>query len=519
MEKELKHIAFIMDGNGRWAKKRGLPRHLGHKRGCEVCTDIYEGCLENHIQVMSLYAFSTENWNRPKDEIDHLFNYLEIFFKKEIKRFMRDGSRVMVSGDLSRIPEKTRNVIDDSMERTKDNKNFVFNICLNYGGKSEIIRATKLIAEDIKNGVISIDDVNEKTFENYLYTKDLPPVDLLIRTSGEMRTSNFLLWQLAYAEFIFTKTCWPDFNKKELNECINEFKTRDRRYGTRGYESETGRSNNISQDNAGLLAGATCGAGLGAIICANMGYPITFFASAVLFAVYLLITFSAMPWKALAKRGNMDEEEKPVSVSSLKKMIFSAEMLFYIVFIGIPLNIGVMLCVTLVPAICQNNGISSVMLSYCYIANGIAGIYIGPALVSRAKKKLGLMPCIAISFLLAAAGIFVLKLPGIVVMIVISSMVLGFLDGFGTPMCTDQFMELNVVKNAVDESTALIFSVVISYILLTFAPMIAEAMLLPGEGLFSPMMIGTAFYLTAAVVVFIYGAAKKKRSSSGKRGK
>ena len=231
MEKELKHIAFIMDGNGRWAKKRGLPRHLGHKRGCEVCTDIYEGCLENHIQVMSLYAFSTENWNRPKDEIDHLFNYLEIFFKKEIKRFMRDGSRVMVSGDLSRIPEKTRNVIFDSIERTKDNKNFVFNICLNYGGKSEIVRATKLIAEDIKNGVIFADDINEKSFENYLYTKDLPPVDLLIRTSGEMRTSNFLLWQLAYAEFIFTKTHWPDFNKKELNECINEFKTRDRRYG------------------------------------------------------------------------------------------------------------------------------------------------------------------------------------------------------------------------------------------------------------------------------------------------
>ena len=231
MEKELKHIAFIMDGNGRWAKRRGLPRHLGHKKGCEVCTDIYEGCLENGIKVMSLYAFSTENWNRPKDEIDHLFNYLEIFFKKEIKRFMRDGSRVMVSGDLSRIPEKTRNVIYDSMERTKENKNFVFNICLNYGGKSEIVRATKLIAEDIKNGVISIDDVNEKSFENYLYTKDLPPVDLLIRTSGEMRTSNFLLWQLAYAEFIFTKTCWPDFNKKELNECINEFKTRDRRYG------------------------------------------------------------------------------------------------------------------------------------------------------------------------------------------------------------------------------------------------------------------------------------------------
>ena len=231
MEKELKHIAFIMDGNGRWAKKRGLPRHLGHKKGCEVCTDIYEGCLENNIKVMSLYAFSTENWNRPKDEIDHLFNYLEIFFKKEIKRFMKDGSRVTVSGDLSRIPEKTRKVILESIEKTKDNNNFVFNICLNYGGKSEIIKATKELCEEVKEGKISIDDIDEKLFENHLYTKDLPPVDLLIRTSGEMRTSNFLLWQLAYAEFIFTKTCWPDFNKKELNECINEFKTRDRRYG------------------------------------------------------------------------------------------------------------------------------------------------------------------------------------------------------------------------------------------------------------------------------------------------
>ncbi len=278
---------------------------------------------------------------------------------------------------------------------------------------------------------------------------------------------------------------------------------------TRGYESETGRSNNISQDNAGLLAGATCGAGLGAIICANMGYPITFFISAMLFVVYLLITFTMMPWKALAKRGSMDQEEKPVSISSLKKMIFSAEMLFYVIFVGIPLNIGVMLCVTLVPAICQSNGISSVMLSYCYIANGIAGIYIGPALVSRAKKKLGLMPCIAISFLLAAAGIFVLKLPGVVVMIVISSTVLGFLDGFGTPVCTDTFMELKVVKNAVDESTALIFSVVISYILLTFAPMIAEAMLIPGEGIFSPMMIGTGVYVIAAIAVSVYGAANK----------
>ncbi|MBQ9866318.1 MAG: MFS transporter [Lachnospiraceae bacterium] len=288
---------------------------------------------------------------------------------------------------------------------------------------------------------------------------------------------------------------------------------------TRGYESEAGRSNNISQDNAGLLAGSTCGAGLGAIICANMGYPVTFFASALLFVLYLVVTYVLMPWSALSKRGNMDTQEKPLNPAALKKMIFSAEMLMFVVFIAIPLNIGVMLCVTLVPAICQSHHISSLMLSYCYIANGIAGIYIGPALVSAAKKKLGLLPGIALSFLLTAAGIFVLKLPAVVVMIVISSMVLGFLDGFGTPLCTDQFMELNVVKNAVDESTALIFSVVISYILLTFSPMIAEAMLLPGEGVFSPMMIGMAVYILAAAVLLVYAAAKKKQRPDSKAGK
>lgn len=231
MGKELNHLACIMDGNGRWAKKRGLPRHLGHKRGCEVCLDIYDACIEANIKVLSLYAFSTENWNRPKEEIDHLFDYLEIFFKKEIKKMLKDGSRLMVSGDISRIPEKTQKVIYECMEKTKDCKNFVFNICLNYGGKSEIVRAVKLINEDIKEGKISIDDINEQSFENYLYTKGLPPVDLLIRTSGEQRTSNFLPWQLAYSEFIFTPTCWPDFTKEELFKCIEEFKTRDRRYG------------------------------------------------------------------------------------------------------------------------------------------------------------------------------------------------------------------------------------------------------------------------------------------------
>ncbi len=231
-EFKLKHVAFIMDGNGRWAKRRGLPRHLGHKAGCDRIVDIYEECLAQNIYAMSLYAFSTENWNRPKDEIRHLFNYLDIFFKREIDRIVRDGSRVMVSGDISRLPEKTQKTINKAIERTKDNNSFVFNICLNYGGKAEIVRAAKLFAEDVKEGKHKPEDISEELFETYLYTKDLPPVDLLIRTSGELRTSNYLPWQLAYAEFIFPITPWPDFTKEEFRKCIDEYYSRNRRFGT-----------------------------------------------------------------------------------------------------------------------------------------------------------------------------------------------------------------------------------------------------------------------------------------------
>lgn len=227
----IKHVAFIMDGNGRWAKARNLPRHLGHKAGCERVTDIYEECLAQGIEAMSLYAFSTENWNRPKDEISHLFTYLEIFFKKEIKRMIKEGTRIIASGDLSRLPKKTQDVVNDAIEKTKEGKNFTFNICLNYGGKAELVRAAKLFAQDVKDGKSSIDDLNETNFEDYLYTKGLPPVDLLIRTSGELRTSNYLPWQLTYAEFLFPKTAWPDFTKEEFRKCLDEFKFRDRRFG------------------------------------------------------------------------------------------------------------------------------------------------------------------------------------------------------------------------------------------------------------------------------------------------
>lgn len=230
-EIKLKHVAFIMDGNGRWAKRRGLPRHLGHKAGCDRIIDIYEECLAQDIKVMSLYAFSTENWNRPKDEINHLFNYLDIFFKKEIKRIIKDGSRVIISGDISTLPKKTQKTINEAIEKTKECKNFVFNICLNYGGKAEIVRASKLLAEEVKNNKIKIEDIDENAFSNHLYTAGLPDVDLLIRTSGELRTSNYLPWQLAYAEFIFPEIPWPDFTKEEFRKCINEYYSRNRRFG------------------------------------------------------------------------------------------------------------------------------------------------------------------------------------------------------------------------------------------------------------------------------------------------
>ena len=233
MEKNnsLIHVAFIMDGNGRWAKKRGLPRHLGHKAGCDRVTDIYEECLAQGIKVMSLYAFSTENWNRPKDEINHLFRYLEIFFKKEMPRMIKDGTQIRVSGDITKLPLRTQKVVNDAIEQTKEGKTFVFNICLNYGGKAELVRAMKLFAKDVQDGKMNIDDINEQTFENYLYTKGLPPVDLLVRTSGEQRTSNYMPWQLAYAEFAFPLTPWPDFSKEEFRKVIDEYYHRDRRFG------------------------------------------------------------------------------------------------------------------------------------------------------------------------------------------------------------------------------------------------------------------------------------------------
>lgn len=231
LTKKLDHVAFIMDGNGRWAKAKGLPRHLGHKEACKRLIEIFDTCMEFNIKYMSFYAFSTENWNRPQDEIDHLMDYLEEFFEKEIDYLCSKNARILISGDLGRIRERTRKVCENALEVTKNNDSFYLNICLNYGGRDEIVRASKKIAKECLEGKISIEDINESTFKNYLWNPLLPDVDLMIRTSGEERLSNYLLYENAYAEFVFTEVKWPAFRRNELIDCLKEYQNRSRRFG------------------------------------------------------------------------------------------------------------------------------------------------------------------------------------------------------------------------------------------------------------------------------------------------
>lgn len=231
LNKPINHIAFIMDGNGRWANARGLPRHLGHKEACNRIIEVFDYCKEYNIKVMSFYAFSTENWKRPKAEINHLFNYLDLFFKREIKKLINDGVHIMISGDISRLPVKTQKTCLNAMELTKDNDKYYFNICLNYGSRDEIVKAAKEVASEVKDGKLGVDDITPELFEKHLYTEGLPNVDLMVRTSGENRLSNFLLWQCAYAEFVFTPVHWPDFKKDAFLDCLEEYNNRNRRFG------------------------------------------------------------------------------------------------------------------------------------------------------------------------------------------------------------------------------------------------------------------------------------------------
>ena len=226
-----KHIAFIMDGNGRWAKKRLMPRTFGHKNGCEAIIKVLRACREFNIKYVSLYAFSTENWKRDKEEVSYLMELIDEYFVKYQEKFNEHNVKVIVSGFKENLPEKVKNTIEKVENATKDKTGQVLNICFNYGSQKELVMATKAIAKDVLEGKININDINEDTISNNLFTREMPPVDLMVRSSGEQRISNFLLYQIAYAELYFTKVHWPDFDKDIVYECLKEFESRQRRFG------------------------------------------------------------------------------------------------------------------------------------------------------------------------------------------------------------------------------------------------------------------------------------------------
>jgi undecaprenyl diphosphate synthase len=222
-----KHIAFIMDGNGRWARARGLVRTLGHRVGYERVMTAVERCAGLGIKVCSIYAFSTENWARPKDEIDEIFRIVREGMQRDSDRFMQLGVRVTAMGDITRFPKDLQDKLVETMERTKNNTRCTLNLCINYGGRADILHAVNRVLADGKIKKLE----SESDFGAYLYGAGLPDPDLIVRTSGEQRVSNFMLWQMAYSEFLFLKTLWPDINEKLIDKCIIEFQKRKRRYG------------------------------------------------------------------------------------------------------------------------------------------------------------------------------------------------------------------------------------------------------------------------------------------------
>lgn len=226
-----KHIAVIMDGNGRWAKHRGLPRIMGHQRGVDALKDLLRCCKDWGIPALTAYAFSTENWGRPQNEVEFLMTLFERVLRREIKEMMEEDVRIRFIGNLSGLPESLQDEIARSMAETANNQSIQFTVATNYGGRQEIIEACRAIASQIQQGNITLDDIDENLFENHLYTHGIVYPDLLIRTSGEMRISNFLLWQMAYAEIYVTQTLWPDFDRAEFHKALTAFQNRERRFG------------------------------------------------------------------------------------------------------------------------------------------------------------------------------------------------------------------------------------------------------------------------------------------------
>jgi undecaprenyl diphosphate synthase len=226
-----RHIAIIMDGNGRWAKKKGAARIFGHRNAIQAVTDVTEGCGELGVKYLTLYAFSTENWGRPKDEVDALMELLVNTIKKEINHLMENRVRLLTIGDISHLPDLCQQNLVDAKEMTKNNTGLTVLLALNYSGRWEILKAVKKLADEVQQGRIQAEDIDEKLFSGYLETAGIPDPELLIRTSGELRVSNFLLWQIAYTELYITKTLWPDFRKEDLYEAICSYQHRERRFG------------------------------------------------------------------------------------------------------------------------------------------------------------------------------------------------------------------------------------------------------------------------------------------------
>lgn len=229
-EKVPNHVAIIMDGNGRWAQKRGLKRTKGHQKGAEVLKKISEYVYDKKVKVLSVFAFSTENWKRDKEEVDYLMDLFLKAFKENFDSVKKKGVKVIFSGLKTRLNDRVIKAMEKMTEETKNNTNGIFNICLNYGGQDEIAEATKKICSEVKNGKLDIEDINTDMINGYMFN-ELPPIDLMIRTSGEYRISNFMLWQMAYAELYFTEVLWPDFNEEDLDKAIESFNNRDRRFG------------------------------------------------------------------------------------------------------------------------------------------------------------------------------------------------------------------------------------------------------------------------------------------------
>lgn len=225
------HVAVIMDGNGRWAKKRGLPRIAGHRAGMESVKEITTAANDIGIQILTLYAFSTENWKRPEQEVDFLMRLPQEFLLLELGTLMKNNVRIQILGDLEALPRHTRSSVTDACEKTKENSGMLLNIALNYGSRAEIIDAVRSIAKDVQDGLLDLESIDEASINSRLLTKGIPDPDLLIRTSGELRLSNFLLWQCAYTELWFTDVFWPDFKREHFYEAIRAYQKRGRRFG------------------------------------------------------------------------------------------------------------------------------------------------------------------------------------------------------------------------------------------------------------------------------------------------